>query len=142
MIEVRFTRLHPEAITPRIAHDGDVAADLFALESIYMRPGSSAKISTGIAIALPPGYYGRVLSRSGLAFTHQIEAGAGVIDNGYRGEIQVVLHNHSHSDAYHVQAGDRVAQLMIRRYEEFELIETDQLDDTERGTAGIGSTGR
>lgn len=141
MLEIRFARLHPEAITPTYAHPGDAAADLYAIEDRYIRAHTSARVGTGIALALPPGYYARILSRSGMAFKHQVEAGAGVIDNGYRGEIQVVLHNLD-SDAYQVRKGDRIAQLMIRRYETADFIETDSLDTTARGTAGIGSSGQ
>jgi len=131
--------MHP---LPRIAHPGDAGADLTASESVTIEAGERALVATGLAVAIPDGYAGFVLPRSGLAVRHGVTVinAPGLIDSGYRGELRVGLINHGDS-AYPIAPGDRIAQLVIMPVESPEFIEVDDLDHTTRGTDGFGSTG-
>lgn len=101
----------------------------------------SATVATGVAVAVPPGYYGRIASRSGLSVKHDIEVGAGVVDAGYRGELVVKLHNHGDAN-YLVRAGDRVAQLVVTRIYQGGMQVVESLEDSDRGARAFGSSGR
>ncbi|PRB72157.1 dUTP diphosphatase [Arthrobacter sp. MYb213] len=142
-ISVKIKMLDPDLPVPGYAHPSDAGADLHARESAVLQPGERALIRTGLAIALPHGYVGLVHPRSGLAAKHGITVvnAPGTVDAGYRGEIMVTLLNTDNSNAFEVQRGDRIAQLVIQKVElaQFEQVET--LDDTARGTGGFGSTG-
>lgn len=131
--------MHP---LPAIAHPGDAGADLTASESVTIQAGERALVPTGLAIAIPDGYAGFVLPRSGLAVKHGVTVinAPGLIDSGYRGELRVGLVNHGDS-AFTVAPGDRIAQLVILAVESPEFIEVDELDQTPRGVGGFGSTG-
>ena len=138
-VNVRIKRVDPRAILPRIAKPGDVCADLHALDEGTVPARGRAFIRTGIALELPEGYRARIHSRSGLS-CNGILAAPGVIDNGYRGEVGIVLLNHGET-AFRYRAGDRVAQLAIERYWEPVFVEVDDLSETERGVTGFGSSG-
>lgn len=140
---LRFQRLDPRAILPRRAHPGDAGLDLHALEAAELQPGERATVRTGIAVSIPDGYAGLVLPRSGLAARHGIALvnAPGLIDSGYRGEIQVLLLNTDRSRSCVLEAGDRIAQLMISPVELPEPEFVDELDDTPRGQGGFGSSG-
>ena len=97
-------------------------------------------MATGIKLKLPPGHVGLVWPRSGLAVKHSLDCGAGVIDSQYRGEIKVLLFNHS-DNAFTIKAGDRIAQLLVQKVEQVEFVSVEQLEDTSRGANGFGSTG-
>ena len=97
-------------------------------------------MATGIQLKLPPGHVGLVWPRSGLAVKHSLDCGAGVIDSQYRGEIKVLLFNHSDS-AFTIKAGDRIAQLLVQKVEQVEFVSVEQLEDSARGANGFGSTG-
>lgn len=127
---------------PVYARPGDAGADLQAAEATVLAPGERAMIGTGVRIALPDGFVGLVHPRSGLAAKHGITVlnTPGTIDAGYRGEIKVVLINHSSED-FTVQPGDRIAQLLVQRVERAEFITVERLPDSERGEGGFGSTG-
>ena len=129
---------------PARAHDDDAAFDLHADEAAELAPGARASVSTGVALALPPGTAGLVLPRSGLAARHGIALvnAPGLIDAGYRGEVRVLLLNTDREAAFEIAPGDRIAQLVIVRHEAPDLLEVDSLDATARGAAGFGSTGR
>jgi dUTP pyrophosphatase len=101
-------------------------------------------VATGVAIALPVGYAGMVQPRSGLANKHGVTVlnTPGLIDSGYRGELKVCLINHDPSDAFEVTRGERIAQLVVQKVEHVDFVAVDQLDDTERGDKGFGSSGR
>eukprot|EP00475_Leptophrys_vorax_P030289 TRINITY_DN4526_c0_g1_i1.p2 TRINITY_DN4526_c0_g1~~TRINITY_DN4526_c0_g1_i1.p2 ORF type:complete len:170 (-),score=41.13 TRINITY_DN4526_c0_g1_i1:584-1033(-) len=114
--------------------------DLSSAVNTVVPARGKALVATDIAIALPEGVYGRVAPRSGLAWKKHIDVGAGVIDRDYRGNVGVILFNHSNEDLQ-VNVGDRVAQLILERYETAEVVQVDDLDDTERGEGGFGSTG-
>ena len=141
---LRFKRMRQGARPPVPAHDGDAGYDLFAAEATTLRPGGRASVGTGIAVAIPDGCAGLVLPRSGLAARHGIGLAnaPGLIDSGYRGEVRVLLLNTDRSEAFEVSAGDRIAQLLLVRFESPAVEEADSLDETTRGSGGFGSTGR
>ncbi|HEX8646793.1 MAG TPA: dUTP diphosphatase [Thermoleophilaceae bacterium] len=141
---LRFTRLSPEAQAPAQAHPGDAGYDLFASEAAVLGPGQRASVGTGIAVAIPEGCAGLVLPRSGLARKHGIGLAnaPGLIDSGYRGELRVLLLNADRDEEFSVGVGDRIAQLLLVRYESGPVEEVEELDATARGEGGFGSTGR
>jgi dUTP pyrophosphatase len=119
----------------------DAGFDLYASENIQISPNSRELISTDIAVAIPNGYVGLIWPRSGLAVKKGIDVFAGVIDSGYRGEIKVCLYN-SDRTTVEVMEGDRIAQLLIQKVGNFFIREVQELDDTDRGSGGFGSSGR
>lgn len=137
-------RLDPDLALPSYAHEGDAGIDLVAREDAQIAPaGGRALVPTGIAIALPLGYAGFVLPRSGLALKHGISVvnAPGLIDSGYRGEIKVVLLNTDPIEPYHVARGDRIAQLVVQKVETVVWNEVNELDSFDRG-GGFGHSGR
>ena len=126
---------------PSYSHPGDAGADLKASEQTKVPTRGKSLVPTGLRIALPEGHVGLVWPRSGLAVKHSIDCGAGVIDAKYRGEIQVLLFNHSDKD-FIIEPGDRIAQLLIQKVESINFLPVDDLDETERNKGGFGSTGR
>jgi len=142
--EISVQRLDAELPLPRRAHEGDAGVDLYAREDVVLAPGGGrALMPTGIAIAIPLGFAGFVLPRSGLALNNGISVvnAPGLIDSHYRGELKVVLLNTDASRPYHVHRGDRIAQLVIQRIEEVTWTEVDSLDENNRG-GGFGHSGR
>lgn len=142
-MQINFVRLDRELPVPTPAHIGDAAVDLHSRIDVSLRPGERASVPTGIAVAIPPGYGGLVLPRSGHARRHGIGVvnGPGLIDSGYRGEVSVLLINHG-SDEVKFGRGDRIAQLAVVPIPTVEWTEVESLDETERGSGGFGSTGR
>ena len=128
---------------PAYATPGSAGLDLRAAIALTLKPGKRALVPTGLAIALPEGFEAQVRPRSGLAVKHGITVlnAPGTIDADYRGEIQVPLINHGQAD-FAVARGERIAQMIIARVEQVELVEVDALDETARGTGGFGSSGR
>ena len=144
MLAVSIVGLDPELALPAYAHAGDAGMDLCAREDgVLAAGGGRLLMPTGIALAIPQGYAGFVLPRSGLALKHGISVvnAPGLIDSAYRGEIKVVLLNTDPADEYHVRRGDRVAQLVLQRVEEVVWTEVDSLDGLDRG-GGFGHSGR
>ena len=141
---LRFRRLRPEARPPAAAHAGDAGYDLHAAETAWLGPGDRASVGTGLAVAIPQGLAGLVLPRSGLAARHGIALvnAPGLIDSGYRGELRVLLLNTDRLDPFEVAVGDRIAQLVLVRFEAPPVEEAEELDETARGGGGFGSTGR
>ena len=141
---IAFTRLSAAARSPSRAHDGDAGYDLHAAEALVLAPGERASVGTGLALALPDGVAGLVLARSGLAARHGIALvnAPGLIDPGYRGEVRVLLLNTDRREPFEVAVGDRIAQLVLVRFEAVELREAPSLEATARGGGGFGSTGR
>ncbi|MFP5331792.1 MAG: dUTP diphosphatase [Acidimicrobiia bacterium] len=141
--QVSYTRLDRELPPPRQAHDGDAGFDLAAADDVELAPGQRGAVPTGLAVAIPDGFAGLVLPRSGHASRHGIGLvnAPGLIDSGYRGEIKVLLVNHG-DETVTFRRGERIAQLMITPLPYVELIEVDELDSTGRGAGGFGSTGR
>lgn len=128
---------------PHAMRAGDAGLDLCATEDAVLRPFERALIPTGVAVAIPEGYAGFVLPRSGLAVKHgfSLVNAPGLIDSNYRGEIKVIGVNLDAHDDFAIKAGDRIAQLVVMRVTECDLLEVDELDETERGAAGFGSSG-
>ena len=143
MIELPIRRLRDEAVVPERAYEGDAGLDLAACERAELGPGERAVVGTGLAVAIPEGYAGFVQPRSGLADRHGISIvnSPGLIDSGYRGEIKVILINTDRSTPFVVEYGMRIAQLVVLPIPELELVETDELPETERGVRGHGSSG-
>ncbi|MGE0136693.1 MAG: dUTP diphosphatase [Ilumatobacteraceae bacterium] len=144
MVSVPIVRLDPDLPMPAYAHPGDAGLDLRSRETLTISPaGGRALVPTGIAIAIPQGYAGFVLPRSGNALNHGIGLAnaPGLIDSAYRGEIKVVLLNTDPVAPFHVHRGDRIAQLVVQRVEEVAWAETESLDGVDRG-GGFGHTGR
>lgn len=136
-------RLDERARLPTRAHHGDAGLDLYALEDDELEPGARAQLRTGIAVEIPAGYAGLVLPRSGLAARHGIGLvnAPGLIDSGFRGELQVLLLNTDAESAFRVRAGDRIAQLVVVAASAAEAVEVSQLSASERGVGGFGSSG-
>jgi dUTP pyrophosphatase len=143
-LRIKINRLSERAILPTYAHGPgeDAGLDLHALEDTVLEPGNPALVATGLSIELPPGYEAQIRPRSGLALKHAITLpnSPATIDPGYRGEIRVILLNLGR-EPYRIHAGDRIAQMVIARYEAIEWEETD-LAASKRGTGGFGSSGR
>ena len=125
---------------PTRAHEHDSGLDLYAASSCVLQPGMTHRVSTGVAVELPDGFEGQVRPRSSLA-SKGVYALLGTIDNGYRGELGVILSNLS-TERYQVHAGDKVAQLVICPVALPDIVVVDELGDTDRGQGGFGSTGR
>jgi dUTP pyrophosphatase len=138
--ELPIQKLHPEAVLPTRAHHDDAGLDLYALEDAAFLPGHGCVVKTGVAVALPAGHVGLVCDRSSLA-RRGLKTAGGVIDAGYRGELGVVLWNIS-DRPQEVKKGERVAQLLIVPIATPAVREVPSLDETARGAAGFGSTGR
>jgi len=143
-MELLVQRLDARASLPVRAHIDDAGFDLVAIESHTLKPGERASIGTGLAIALPADHAALVVPRSGLAAKHGIGVvnGPGLIDAGYRGEVRVLLINHDPNDAFHIEPGDRIAQLVLIPVPQVDVLETQVLPDSTRGAGGFGSTGR
>ena len=140
--ELAVKRLRPDAVVPAQAYPGDAGFDLAACERVELAPGTRAVVGTGIAVALPPGHAGLVVPRSGLAARHGLGKvnAPGLIDEGYRGEIRVILHNTDLEEAFVVEPGMRIAQLVVVPVAEIEPTEVDELPASERGVRGFGSS--
>jgi dUTP pyrophosphatase len=144
-LHIPFRRLVSEAGTPERAHLGDAGYDLRSVERVRLAPGDRALVRTGISVAIPEGYAGLVLPRSGLAIRHGISLvnTPGLIDSGYRGEIQVPLINHDREETFLIEAGTRIAQLVLVRAAAAIFGEVEFLEATTdgRGEGGFGSSG-
>jgi dUTP pyrophosphatase len=144
-MRIPVRRLDPTLPLPAAAHEGDAGYDLRARERVVLPPGGGrAAVPTGVAVAIPPGWAGLVLPRSGLALRHGVTClnAPGLIDAGYRDEIRVVLVNHDPAEPFEVAVGDRIAQLVIQAVGAIEWDEVEDLGQTARGQGGFGSTGR
>ncbi|HKP71509.1 MAG TPA: dUTP diphosphatase [Pyrinomonadaceae bacterium] len=137
---LKFLKLHPAATLPTRGSAQAAGLDLYAVEDATLAAGERATVRTGLSVAIPRGFYGRVAPRSGLAVRHGLDVLAGVIDSDYRGEIVCALVNHG-AEAFELKAGDRVAQLIIEAIITPEAEWADALDRTARGAGGFGSTG-
>ena len=142
MIELAIRRLREDAALPGRAYSGDAGLDLAACERVELGPGERAVVGTGLAVAIPEGYAGFVQPRSGLASRHGISVvnAPGLIDSGYRGEVRVVLLNTDRREAFVVEPGMRIAQLVVLAVPELELVETEELPESQRGVRGFGSS--
>ena len=141
-MDLRIRRLSPDAILPAAAHPGDAGLDLHASARLTIESGAWATVPTGITIELPPGTEAQVRPRSGLAARHGVTVlnAPGTIDEGYRGEVGVILINHGPAP-FEVTPGARIAQLVVQRRLEIQVVEVDEVSATARGAGGFGSTG-
>ena len=167
-LQVKIKRLHPDAVIPQYAYEGDAGFDLVAVEDVVVEPGETVKVPTGIAIELPSGYELQVRPRSGISLRTKLRVVLGTVDAGYRGEIGVIVDNIASEQyytykqyfellttegeridakypywegTYIIRKGDRIAQAVIKSVEQAHFIEVGELDDSERGEGGFGSTG-
>jgi len=143
-MELRVERLKPEATLPTRAHPGDAGLDLYACEAAHIGPGERWSVGAGLAVEIPEGHAGLVLPRSGLAMRHGIALvnAPGLIDAGYRGEVRVLLLNTDPAETFRVEAGDRIAQLVVAPIALAEPVEVEGLGESTRGDGGFGSSGR
>jgi dUTP pyrophosphatase len=142
LIELPVRRLREDAVVPERAYAGDAGVDLAACDRFELGPGERAVVGTGLAVAIPAGHAGFVQPRSGLAARNGLSVvnAPGLIDSGYRGEIRVVLLNTDLREAFVIEPGMRIAQLVVLPVPELELVETDELPESERGVRGFGSS--
>ncbi len=142
-LDVEIVRLDRDLPLPAYAHPGDAGADLQSTVEVTLAPGERALVPTGISIALPPGFVALIHPRSGLASRHGVSIvnTPGTVDAGYRGEIKVLLVNHDRDAPVTLRRGDRIAQLVIQRYERARFVEVERLPASRRGAGGYGSTG-
>jgi dUTP pyrophosphatase len=142
VIDVPVRRLRDDAVLPSQAYAGDAGLDLAAAEGVTIGPGERAVVGTGLAVAIPDGYTGLVVPRSGLAARNGIGKvnSPGVIDAGYRGEVRVVLLNTDRREPFTVEPGMRIAQLLVVPVPPVRLVEVDELPESERGERGFGSS--
>jgi deoxyuridine 5'-triphosphate nucleotidohydrolase len=138
---ISVMRIHPEAALPEKQKQGDAGWDLRAIEDSEIFPGGRKVVKTGIQMAIPEGYYGRVAPRSGLAVKKGVDVLAGVVDSNFRGEVGVVLINLDPEESFSVRKGDRVAQIIFEKVDPFEINEVEELPESDRGIGGFGSTG-
>jgi dUTP pyrophosphatase len=138
-MELKVKRIHPEAKLPVYGHPGDAGLDLFSVADRDLAPGDVFAVPTGVQVAVPAGHVGLVWDKSGISLksVHRL---AGVIDAGYRGEVQVVLINLG-AAPFAVRKGMKIAQLLVQPVAAVTVVEADSLDDTSRGEGGFGSTG-
>ena len=143
-MRLRVRRLDRDLPLPSYARPGDAGLDLFSAEDVSLKPGERAAIATGVAVEIPAGHAGFVHARSGRALREGLALAnaPGLIDSGYRGEIKVIVVNLDPADVVHVRRGDKIAQLVIQPVVTAEPVEVDDLEPSERGAGGFGSTGR
>jgi dUTP diphosphatase len=143
MIELEIKLLDKGIPMPRYQHEGDAGLDLPSRVDYVLEPGERTMIPTGIAVAIPRGYAGFVLPRSGLASRHGIALvnSPGLVDAGYRGELAIVMINTDKFKSFEIKRGDRIAQLVIQPVVEATTVQVSELDSTSRGEGGFGSTG-
>ncbi len=143
-MELPIAKLKDEAVLPTRAHEGDAGLDLYSCEAAHIGPGERWSVGTGVGVEIPAGHAGLVLPRSGLARDHGISLvnSPGLIDSGYRGELRVLLLNNDPAETFRVEAGDRIAQLVLVPITLATPVETAVLADSARATGGFGSSGR
>jgi dUTP pyrophosphatase len=140
MSKIYFKKLHDNAVVPTRGSEFAAGLDLSSVESIVIEPGDRAIVATGLAVIIPNGTYLRIAPRSSLAAKHGIDVLAGVVDSDYRGEIKVILANFGR-EPFAVMPGERIAQAILEQCVIADVETVEELTDTDRGTAGFGSTG-
>ena len=140
-MKLKIKKLSQNAVIPTYAHPGDAGMDLRSSVDVTIKKGEWVGVPTGVAMEIPDGYVGLIWDKSGLSIKNGLKTLGGVVDAGYRGEVKVGIANLSNED-YALQAGDKVAQMLIQKVEQPVVEEVDELSDTSRGTGGFGSTGK
>ena len=143
VLELPVKKLSDAAVVPESAYEGDAGIDLRSLVNITLQPFERALVPTGLALAIPEGYAGFVLPRSGSAIKQGLSLvnAPGLIDSGYRGELDCICINLDAHNPIEIQVGDRIAQLVVMKVEQLKLFEVDELSETSRGAGGFGSSG-
>ena len=143
VMELPVKKLDDNAVLPKTAYEGDAGIDLSSIEEVVLQPFERAAVATGLAVAIPDGYAGFVLPRSGSAIKMGLSLvnAPGLIDSGYRGELKCIVINLDPTTPIHITPGDRIAQLVIMKVENLKLLEVSELDETDRGAGGFGSSG-
>lgn len=142
MFKVLVKRIHPDAVMPSYAHEGDAGVDLYSVEDLTLQSGERKLVPTGIQLSFPRGYEAQVRPKSGLALKQGLSVlnTPGTVDHGYRGEVGVIVVNLGHEQV-EIKKGTKVAQMIFNKIEEAEFEEAQDLDETRRGEGGFGSTG-
>ena len=141
MLNINIKKTNTSAKIPTRASPTDAGADLYSVEDCSIFPMQRKMVATGVQLEIPEGYYGRIAPRSGLALKQGIDVLAGVIDSSYRGEIKVIIFNTDNQKVFKVNVGDRIAQLIIEKHYNFDFVEVEDLETTDRGEGGFGSSG-
>jgi len=143
MVEIKVKKLRKEAILPKRAYEHDAAFDLHAAEDVMLKQGERKAVKTGLSLEMPQNYHAEIRPRSGLAAKHGVTIinTPGTIDSGYRGELMVLLINHGNED-FLVREGERIAQMMFSKVDPVTFTEVDDLENSERGGKGLGSSGK
>lgn len=141
-MKIKIKKLNSDAILPSYAHKGDAGMDVYSCEDCMIYPRDRKAVSTGLSFEIPQGSEIQVRPKSGLVLNHGLTLlnAPGTLDSGYRGELKIILFNTS-KEVYEVKKGQKIAQIILARYEEAEIEETEELSVTERGEGGFGSTG-
>ncbi len=140
-MQIKFKKLNENAVSPNYAHSFDAGMDLFCLEKVSISPNERVQISTGISMEIPEGFVGLIWDKSGISHKGGLKTLGGVVDSQYRGEIKIGIINLS-NEVFEFEAGQKVAQMLIQKVEQVDLIESKELSNTERGEGGFGSTGK
>lgn len=140
-MNIRVKKLHPDAVIPNIAHEGDAGFDLYTVETVIVEPGQRVQAPVGLAFEIPCGYVGLIWDKSGVSHKGGIKTLGGVLDSGYRGELKVGIINLS-SETYVFEKGHKIAQMLIQKVESPTFEEVVELSNTSRGEGGFGSTGK
>lgn len=138
---VRFKKLFPDSKLPTYATAGDAGMDMYAYETVTINPGEAVKVRSGISMEIPEGYVGLIWDKSGLSMNHKIKSLGGVIDSGFRGESMFGVINLG-TEPYTIEKGHKVVQMLIQKVEHVDIVEADELSETQRGAGGFGSTGK
>jgi dUTP pyrophosphatase len=140
-MQLKIKRLNEDAILPKYTYDTDACFDLYSNDHYEIPPNGRFQIATGIAMQIPDNHVGFIWDKSGLSHKNGLKTLGGVIDSGYRGEIKVGIINLGH-EVYKIEKGDRVAQMIIQQKIPIEIVESEELDETERGESAFGSSGK
>ena len=138
---LKFKKRYPDSKLPTYATSGDAGMDMYAYETVTIHPGEVVKVRSGISMEIPEGFAGLIWDKSGLSMNHRIKSLGGVIDSGFRGESMFGLINLG-TEAYTIEKGHKVVQMLIQKVEHVEIVETEELSESERGAGGFGSTGK
>ena len=139
-MKIEAKRLYPDAILPQTMREGDAAMDFSSYRDYVIKPWQRIVVETGVAIAVPLGYWGNVRDRGGLPAKHGLHTMGGVFDSNYRGEVQIIMINLGRED-YKISKGDRIAQMLIEKHEDIEIQEVEELDQTNRDENRFASSG-
>lgn len=138
---LKVKKLNSDAILPRFAHPGDAGLDMYVNETVTLEPGQVGRIKSGIAVEIPDGFVGLCWDKSGLSMNHSIKVLGGVIDSGFRGELIFGVINLG-KEEYTFKKGDKVLQMLIQKVEKMDIVDSEELSETDRGEKGFGSTGK